>query len=263
MTPHETEERASKSFRRDAKAGLKGNSETIFLVDHNSELYKTIFRNSAAGITADTISTLSQLRRVFPDFGWTAQHIHIDPDGKYIVLKGFPGLRKTLTGTRYLPDNWKIKEMGIGVAGKKHVATKFLRRNIIFSGGEVILSAILSNDGEGAAFIFGNLCTTLLKAGLAAAIGGVVTGALLGTAAGATVVGAGPVVLAFTVGTLAAVGLETLDESIGATDKFVNALEYGFQKIDNQVSDFNREASKFYGKIERHVLYWASGGRFY
>src|SRR6056297_450386 len=113
MTPHETQVRASKSFRKDAKAGLRGNNETIILADQNSEFYKTIFKNSAAGITADTISTLSQLKRVFPDFGWTAQHIHIDPHGKYIILKGFPGLRKTLTGTRYLKDNWKIKEMGI------------------------------------------------------------------------------------------------------------------------------------------------------
>ncbi|MEJ2756300.1 MAG: hypothetical protein P8104_10845 [Gammaproteobacteria bacterium] len=115
--------------------------------------------------SADDLRTLSKL---VGDLGSFTTKAYVKTYGgkPHIILKGYPGLRKVLTGTKYGIKNSKVIAMGLGKAGAIHAAK---------SGG--ILSIVLLSTYRVADFfltdnvtlnqLIGSLATDIVKVGLA------------------------------------------------------------------------------------------------
>ena len=160
----------------------------------------------------------------------------------HIVLKGHPGLRQILTGTRYGVQNPKVVAMGLGRAGVVKSA----------KGGTIITCFMLTAYNIADYFLrddatLGQLLGAVGSDVTKAAIGGGV-GAIAGTIAAATVVGTfalGPLVVAVAVGIGVGLALDWLDNKFQLTVKLQRMLDDALTRFQQQV-----EASR-QGLIDR------------
>ena len=170
--------------------------------------------------SADDLRTLSKL---VGDLGGFATKAYIKSYGgkPHIILKGHPGLRGVLTGTKYGIKNPKVIAMGLGKSGAIHAAK---------SGG--ILSVVLLSTYRVADYfltdeailsqLVGSLATDIVKVGIA-------TGASIGAAS--TLVGAGvtlaigPIIAVVIVGVGVSMALSVIDDRYGITDRVIMGLD--------------------------------------
>ncbi|ARU59472.1 multipass membrane protein [Oleiphilus messinensis] len=152
----------------------------------------------------------------------------------YIILKGYPGLRSIFTGTRYLANNSKVIQMGIGKEAVK---------GMIKSGGVftlVLLSAYRVADyfiRDEATWhdIVGGMAVDIVKVGVTISAASL---AMTGTALMVSVA-IGPLVAAVFIGTMVAAGLEVIDYKYNTTTQVIETL----RKLELEVLN-NFEAQK-------------------
>jgi len=145
----------------------------------------------------------------------------------HIILKGYPGLRKILTGTKYGLQNVKVVKIGLGKYGGLKAAKGGGVLTIILLSGYRIIDYVL-RDGATLSELIGSLATDVVKVGIA-------TGASIAAATGAAVVGEalaagiivaiGPLVAAIVVGMYVSIELSNLDEKYKITEKIIAALD--------------------------------------
>lgn len=154
---------------------------------------------------------------------------------RYIILKGFPGLRQKLSGTRYLASNPKVVRMGLGQLGANQA---------IKSGGVITIVAMAAfrfvdyflTDEQTLAHLVGNLATDVVKIGITMAA----------SWAGATVVASlttlaiGPLAAVVLVGALVGYLTGRLDENYGLTKVLVDVLDVQFSKIERGVKSWKQ-----------------------
>jgi len=184
-----------------------------------------------------TGSDIVLLGKLMGDLGYAGTKAYIKYYGgqPHIILKGYPGLRKIFTGTRYGLQNAKVIQMGLG----KHGAVKAAR------GGGVLTIILLSvyrvvdfflTDTATLNQLIGTLATDVVKVGIAtgasiaAGIGISAAGAALSTGAATGVlvgfiVAIGPLVAVIAVGALVSLALSYADEKYQLTDKVIAALD--------------------------------------
>lgn len=137
----------------------------------------------------------------------------------YIILKGHAGLRRILTGTRYLANNTLVIALGLG----KHAAQAAVRSGgiltVILVGAYRIADFFLSDEATLTQLI-GNLAVDVVKVAITA---GVAWGAIAGAATLGIAVG--PIVAVVLVGVLLTPTLNYLDKQYGISDKVVRGLE--------------------------------------
>lgn len=225
---------------KDLKQQIKSNQHEVFVV--SIEEMDAIIKSSPKGkvahiqnawekfkskaevgasyyASADDLRTLSKL---VGDLGGFATKVYVKSYGGklHIILKGHPGLRRILIGTKYGIKNPKVITMGLGSAGAIHAAK---------SGG--ILSVILLSvyrvadyfltDQATLSQLVGSLATDVVKVGIA-------TGASI---AAATFIGAaftvaiGPIVAVVVVGVVTSMVLGAIDEHYGITNKVIAGLD--------------------------------------
>ncbi len=138
----------------------------------------------------------------------------------YIILKGFPGLRKTLTSTRYLVDNTKVMALGLG----KHAAQATARAGgvltIYFMGAYRVADYFLRDEATLTQLV-GRLAVDVVKVGIAVGAS-LVAGAVFAAAFGVAI---GPLVVVIFVGGIASLGLNELDARFKISDKVVEGLD--------------------------------------
>ena len=153
-----------------------------------------------------------------------------DYGGKtHIILKGWPGLRKVLTGTRYGVENPKVISMGLGTRGAM---------NAIKEGG--ILTAILvtaydvfdyfMGDRETLSDLMGQVASDLTKVAIASCVSAASVALLSGTIV--TSFALGPLLVAIVVGVGVGFALNALDEHIKLTDKLKSMLAAAAKDIE-------------------------------
>ena len=113
--------------------------------------------------------------------------------GDYIVLTGHSGLRKALTGTRYLLSNPKIVEMGFGLKGLQAVAKGGFVLGMVVSTAVETLDFIL-NDEKTMVDLVGGIGVEAVKGGIAAFAAYALTTAVVGISTTIAGVAAAPLI---------------------------------------------------------------------
>lgn len=163
--------------------------------------------------------------RLLRDFRGVGRYVERTYNGsRYIIFKGYAGLRSRFTGTRYLASNPRLVSMGIGRLGVRQTALAGARVTIVLLGGYRILDYLLRDEATLTQLI-GRLATDVVK---------ISASAVLGYAAGAVaasigVVGigivAGPLVVSIIIGTFVGAMLEVTDERFKLTEQLIAHME--------------------------------------
>jgi hypothetical protein len=137
----------------------------------------------------------------------------------YIILKGHAGLRRVLTGTRYLTNNTQVMALGLG----KHAAQGSVRAGgilTLYLVGAYRVADFFLRDEATLTQLIGNLAVDVVKVAITA---GVAWGAIAGAATLGIAVG--PIVAVVLVGVLLTPTLNHLDKQYGISEKVVQGLE--------------------------------------
>lgn len=185
--------------------------------------------------SADDLRTLSKL---VGDLGGFATKAYVKTYGgkPHIILKGHPGLRRVLTGTKYGINNPKVITMGLGKAGAIHAAKSGGILSVVLLSAYRVTDYFLTDQATLSQLI-GSLATDVVKVGIA-------TGASIGAAsalvgAGVTLA-VGPILAVVIVGVVVSMALSVIDEQYGITDRVVAGLDEiseGAQSYAERVQD--------------------------
>lgn len=168
----------------------------------------------------DDIVTLTKL---MSDLGAIGTRAYVKSyNGKpHIILKGYPGLRRVLTGTKYGIKNPKVITMGLGRAGAVHAAKTGGIISVVLLSAFRVADYFL-RDQSTLSRLIGSLATDVVKVGIT-------VGSSIALISGMTAVGVtvavGPIAAVVAVGLLGSMGLEYLDKRYKITDKLIDALE--------------------------------------
>ncbi|KKO47543.1 hypothetical protein VT06_16515 [Arsukibacterium sp. MJ3] len=169
--------------------------------------------------SADDLRTLSKL---VGDLGGFATKAYVNTYGgkPHIIIKGHPGLRRILTGTKYGIKNPKVITMGLGKAGAINAAKSGGILSIVLLSSYRVTDYFLTDQATLSQLI-GSLATDVVKVGIA-------TGASIAAAiviSTAFTVAIGPIVAVVVVGVVTSMLLGALDTRYGITDKVIAGLD--------------------------------------
>lgn len=154
----------------------------------------------------------------------------------HIILKGHPGLRSVLTGTKYGIKNPKVITMGLGKAGAIHAAKSGGILSVVLLSAYRVTDYFLTDQATLNQLI-GSLATDVVKVGIA-------TGASIGAAS--VLVGAGvtlaigPILAVVIVGVSVSMALSVIDEHYGITDRVIAGLD----EISEGVQSYKERAKE-------------------
>lgn len=158
----------------------------------------------------------------------------------YIIFKGNQRTRELIRGTRYLANNMKLVEMGIGKAGAAKAIVSGMRLTVYLSVGYRFAELLFKDESTWEYFI-GSLATDLVKIGVAGAASYIAASFVSTTfvAAGAIVVG--PLFAAIAVGVLVSWALNSLDEQTGFTKALIQSIEDAAKNYQDSLNSVKRE----------------------
>lgn len=170
----------------------------------------------------------------------------------YIVLKGHAGLRRILTGTRYLANNTQVMALGLG----KHAAQAAVRSGGILTVclvGAFRVADYFLRDEATLTQLVGNLAVDIVKVAITAGVAwGIVAGAAMLSIA------IGPIVAVVVVGALLTPALNSIDSKFGISKSVVKGLDELSEKTQNYAQklrqDIQDRASRTTAKAAKPVL---------
>lgn len=187
------------------------------------------------GTNIKDVVTTSKLIVDLGGFGIQATTYFNHKGTELIKLTGYPGIRKVLNAPVFAAKNPKVVDLGIGKYGLNNSIVQGARLTFYVAAAFRTLDFILNDEASLTKFI-GSLATDVVKIGLssgAAWIGGTIATVFFASALA-------PVVVAVTVGFIAAVGLNALDEKFGLTNKLIELIEKSQQDIVQKVGDLQQ-----------------------
>jgi hypothetical protein len=180
--------------------------------------------------SADDLRTFSKL---VGDLGGVAVTAYVKTYGgkPHIILKGNPGLRRVLTGTKYGIKNPKVITMGLGKAGAIHAAKSGGILSIVLLSTYRIADYFLTDEATLNQLI-GSLATDVIKVGIA-------TGASIAAAValGGFSIAVGPIFAVVVVGVGVSWALGAADEHFGITDRVIDGLDELEASIKAEITD--------------------------
>ncbi|MEM9457804.1 MAG: hypothetical protein AAGF11_26735 [Myxococcota bacterium] len=153
----------------------------------------------------------------------------------HIVLKGRPGLRKILTGTKYSVKNAKVISMGLGPVAVRSTLRKGGVISIVLLTTYNIVDHVLRDEGT-LMDLLGQIGSDVAKVGIATGAS-IAAAAALGTTGLVASFALGPLVVAVLVGVGTAMVLDAVDKRFQLTQQlkgYLNkAAEAAAQKVQN------------------------------
>ena len=203
--------------------GLWGGTQSIY----NATIH-TAVNTTWATSTALGAYDAYNITRLLRDIGGIGTKIRISAkNGKqFVILTGYPGLRRRLNGTRYGIRNAELVEVGIGKYGIRGSSVAGFKLSCYVAVGIEVLEWIF-NDEAVMSDLFAGVGVELIKAGIASAVGyaaAMAVGAVFTAAALPIVVGA---VVVFAVG----IGLNALDNKYGIKDSVKSGMRYAVDNV--------------------------------
>lgn len=180
--------------------------------------------------SADDIRTISKLVGDLGSFG-TKAYIKNYAGKPHIILKGHPGLRKILTGTKYGIKNPKVVTIGLGKVGAIHAAKSGGIISVVLLTTYRVADYFLTDEATLSQLI-GSLATDVVKVGIAT---GASIAVVSGMAAFGITLALGPILAVVAVGILSTYTLNALDEYYGITDYIIAGLDEMSDNVDYYV----------------------------
>ena len=168
----------------------------------------------------------------------------------YVIVKGYPGTRTILTGTRYLTTHPKIVRLAIGRVGLAGTVLEGGMLTIVLYAGIDVLDYIL-NEHATLAMLSANLATDLLKVGVSS-VAAAAVGLIIG---GMTTVAAGPLLAAIFVGTGTAIALDMIDRQYGVTERLAEAIADYAQELGKKHDEIKESLDRAPHEFERGLIW--------
>jgi len=234
--------------------GVKGN----IIKNEWKELKGNIEFSASYFATGKDIVLLSKL---MGDLGYAGTKTYLKYYGgkPHFVLKGYPGLRNILTGTKYGVQHAKVIKMGLGKYGAVQAAKGGGILTIVLVSVYRVIDYFLT-DSATLNQLVGTLATDVVKVGLATGAS-IAVASSLSTSAGVLLV-FGPLAAAILVGVGLTMLLEFADEKYGITDKVIAALDEISEKgimgiINEKKENIINKSEQLAGKVVESVIDYA------
>jgi hypothetical protein len=205
----------------------------LYVIEVNNEMAR------ATGVDLVSASTASVdaagAVRIARELGLTGRaYVKTVGTKSYLILKGVPGQRAVLRGTRYLTTNPQVAHITISPKALASGAARMTGVAVIAYAGLRVVEAILSDKDERMISILGTIASDVAKFAIASG-----AGFLAAAAVGAiTTIAAGPLIAAVFVGLATGVALDRIDREFGLTDKIVLALEKAADRVRSPFDEF-------------------------
>lgn len=212
----------------------------LYIIEINEDLASAtgIDLMSGAAIVSDTATVAAMVRHL----GLTGHAYIKEVGGKaYLILKGYPGQRAVLQGTRYLTTNPQVVNMVVSPSQVASGAARMIGIAVIAYASLRVVEYILSDDDAQLAGLIGSLTTDLAKFSIAAGAG-YLAAAAVGTV---TTLAAGPLIAAIFVGMAASILLDRVDRHFGITESLVRAIEELIENRPRPIETITREVSRW------------------
>ncbi len=209
------------------KQQLKDNNQELHVMTHEefADLQKRLdYAKTAAGYVAPTldIKTAINQSQALGKNGRVAEKII--NGRRYVILKGYPGLRNTLKGTKYLANHPKIVSLAIGKLGVSNSIISGAKLTIFLTVPINVVKYLIDEQATLATLI-GTVSSDLVKVGVSAVMGSIAAAAV-GTI---TTIAAGPLVAAIFVGVATSLLLDKIDSEFGLTDALIKLIDDTYQ----------------------------------
>lgn len=241
----------SEQEKKELKQQIKSNQHEVFVVSieemdaivksspkgnlpHIKNAWQKLKGKAEVGASyyasADDLRTLSKL---VGDLGGFATKAYVKTYGgkPHIILKGHPGLRRVLTGTKYGIKNPKVITMGLGKVGAINAAKSGGILSVVLLSAYRVTDYFLTDQATLSQLI-GSLATDVVKVGIA-------TGASIAAASGFVALGftvaIGPIAAVVVVGVITSMVLSSIDEHYGITDRVISGLDDIGKGIESRV----------------------------
>lgn len=198
---------------------------------------------SAAAAVIDSAAAVSVVSKL----GLTGRAYIKQHNGKaYVIIKGYPGQRTVLTGTRYLASNPKVAKMVIGAKSLAKGAARMSGIAVVAFTALRVVEHIFSDNDPRLTELFGTIASDVVKFAIAAG-----AGFLAGAAVAAlTTVVAGPLIAAVIVGVGASIFLDRVDRKYGLTETLIRSVEDTVDNFENPI----RKLARFINAWEEYFV---------
>lgn len=199
------------------------------------------------------------LGRLMADLGYAGTQAYVKYYGgkPHIILKGRPGLRKILNGTKYGVKNAKVVKMGIGKYGAVNAAKSGGILTIVLVTAYRVIDYFLT-DSATLMQLIGTLATDIVKVGIAT---GAAIAAATGMAATGFLVAIGPIVAAIVIGIAVSWLLGELDQKYNVTEKVIEALDELSETIQASIQTQKQKVvdagNKYVNSVAESVIDYA------
>lgn len=198
--------------------------------------------------SADDAVTMAKL---IGDLGGVGARAYIKSYGgkPHIVLKGHPGLRTILTGTKYGIKNPKVVTMGLGKAGAVSSAKIGGIVSVVLLSAYRVADYFLT-DQTTLSQLVGTLATDVVKVGIATGASIIAATAI----AGLTTVAIGPILAVVVVGVGISILLEYADKSLGITNRVIAGLDELGDSAESYLAEQKKKALNSAGQAVTEVI---------
>lgn len=202
--------------------------------------------------SADDAVTMAKL---IGDLGGIGARAYIKTYGgkPHIILKGHPGLRTILTGTKYGIKNPKVISMGLGKAGAVSAARQGGILSVVLLSGYRVADYFLTDQATLSQLI-GTLATDVVKVGIATGASIVAATAI----AGLTTVAVGPILAVIVIGVGVSMLLEYADNSLGITNRVIAGLDELGESVESYLEKQKRQALNSASQAVEYVIDYAA-----
>ncbi|MCA9704790.1 MAG: hypothetical protein KDK70_02935 [Myxococcales bacterium] len=187
------------------------------------------------------------------DFGTMAGRVYFrNYGGKlHIVLKGRPGLREILTGTKYGVNNAKVVSLGLGPVGVRATLQKGGVISIVLLTAYNIIDFVLRDDAT-LMDLLGQIGSDVIKVGIATGVS-IAAATAVGTAGLIASFALGPLVVAILVGVGTAMVLDAVDNRYQLTQRMKDYLNKAAEAAAQKVQAAQDQARQAVQDTKRQV----------
>ncbi len=190
------------------------------------------------------------MAKLIGDLGGIGARAYIKNYGgkPHIILKGHPGLRTILTGTKYGIKNPKVVSMGLGKAGAITAAKQGGILTVVLLSAYRVIDYFLTDQATLSQLV-GTLATDVVKVGIA-------TAASIGAAVvmGGFTLAVGPILAVVAVGFGVSMLLEYADNSLGITNRVIAGLDELSESASNYINNQKQRAINTAGEAAGQII---------